>query len=215
MKANNKTEKLYAQRALFYERLFVDFLGWGRELESFFRGASYIQHNFKILDAGCGTGIVTRILVQLANEKGYEGIKFNAFDLTQNMLKIFREWIVGQGANNVELQQADVLEIESLPLHWKEYNLIVTSTMLEYLPKDKVESALANLKQLLGSGGTLLVIITKRNFITRWLAGKWWKTNLYDAQEIRALVHAVGFDKIEFKEFSPRWSNFITVIEAK
>jgi SAM-dependent methyltransferase len=210
-----KTEKLYTERASFYERFFVGFLGWGRELEAFFQGAEYLRANFKILDAGCGTGIITRVLYQRANEKGYEGIKFHAFDLTQNMLGIFQEWITGQAADNIELQRADVLELESLPPHWKGYDLIVSSTMLEYLPKDKSKDALYNLKQLLGSNGTFLVIITKRNFLTQWLAGKWWKTNLYDEREIRALFHAVDFNKIDFKKFSPRWLNFIMVIEAK
>ena len=38
MKTNNKIEKLYTERASFYEQLFVDFLGWDRELEFFFDG---------------------------------------------------------------------------------------------------------------------------------------------------------------------------------
>lgn len=131
------------------------------------------------------------------------------------MLGIFQEWITRQAADNIELQRADVLELEPLPPHWKEYNLIISSTMLEYLPKDKVKNALTNLRRLLGNDGTFLVIITKRNFMTRWLAGKWWKTNLYDEQEIRALFHTADFNKIEFKKFPLRWSNFVMVIEAK
>jgi len=215
MKPNNKTEKLYTDRATFYERLFVGFLGWGRELESFFRRSNYIHPNDKVLDAGCGTGIITRVLYRLAKEEGYKSINFHAFDLTRNMLEIFQGWIAGQSADNIELQQTDVLELEALPSYWKEYDLIVSSTMLEYLPNEKVKDALSNLKQLLGNEGTFLVIITKRNFITQWLAGKWWRTNLFDEQEIRDLFHAVGFNKIEFKKFSPQWSNFIMVIEAK
>ena len=159
--------------------------------------------------------MITRVLYRLANEKDHAGINFHAFDLTQKMLEIFQEWIAGQAGDHIELQRADVLELESLPPHWKEYNLIVSSAMLEHLPKDKIKDALSNLKQLLGSEGTLLVIITKRNFLTQWFIGKWWKTNLYAEQEIRALFHAVGFNKIEFKKFTPRWSNFILVIEAK
>jgi hypothetical protein len=87
--------------------------------------------------------------------------------------------------------------------------------MLEYLSKDEVRSALSNLKKLLGNRGTLLVIMTKRNFITRVLAEKLWKTNLYKESEIQAFFGDAGFDKIEFKGFSPRWSNFIMAIEAK
>jgi hypothetical protein len=64
-------------------------------------------------------------------------------------------------------------------------------------------------------GGVLLIFTTKRNFITQWLAKKWWKTNLYDEQEIRALLINAGFVKSEFKKLSSGWSNSILVIEAK
>jgi ubiquinone/menaquinone biosynthesis C-methylase UbiE len=103
----------------------------------------------RVLDAGCGTGIITRILHQLAQEKNYTGINFHSFDLTENMLEIFRQWIATQGAEPIELAQADVLEIEALPEHWKEHDLVVTSAMLEYLPRDRVQDALANLNRLL------------------------------------------------------------------
>ena len=143
------------------------------------------------------------------------GIQFHAFDITQNMLEVFQKWILVQEAKNIEIRQADVLEIQNLPSHWREYELIVSSTMLEYLPKNKVKHALMNLKRLLGLRGKLLIFITKRNIITRWLARRWWKTNLYEEHEIRTLLSDVGFDKIEFKHFSSGWSNSIMVIEAE
>lgn len=170
--------------------------------------------NFKILDAGCGTGVITRALYQLAREKGYEGIEFHAFDLTQNMLEIFRQWITEQEANHIELKQADVLEIGVLPPHWKEYDLIVSSTMLEYLSQNQVKDALTNLKKLLRNGGILLILITRRNRLTRWLAGMWWKTNTYEPREIQTLLRDAGFDRSNLVDFSPWWSKFIIVLEA-
>ena len=215
MSDNNQAQKLYTKKSDFYERLFINFLGWGRELEAFFRKSDYIQPNFKVLDAGCGTGIVTKTLFQLAHRKDVYGVQFHAFDITQNMLEVFLQWIAKQKVNNIEVRKADVLEIDSFPSHWKDYELIVASTMLEYLPKDKVGYALMNLKQLLGVGGVLLIFITKRNFITRWLARKWWKTNLYEEHEIGALIHNAGFGKSEFKKLSSGWASSILVIEAK
>ena len=215
--ASDRVQKLYTERASFYDSLFIDFLGWGRELEKFFRKSNYVQPSRKVLDAGCGTGIITKTLYQLAREKGAIGMTFHAFDLTESMLDIFRKWIKAQGAENIELKQADILEIETLPSHWKEYDLIVSSTMLEYLPKNKVKDALANLRQLTRNGGTLLVFITKRSLITRWLAGRWWETNTYEKSEIKAVFNKAGFERVEFKRFSSNswWSRFILVIEAK
>jgi cyclopropane fatty-acyl-phospholipid synthase-like methyltransferase len=131
------------------------------------------------------------------------------------MLDIFQRWIVAHRSNNIELKQADVLETKLFPSNWKDYDFIVSSTMLEYLPKDKIKDALVNLNQLLRKGGTFLVFLTKRNILTRWFAEKWWKTNLYDQSEIQTLFHEAGFDEIAYKNFFSRWSKFIMVIEAK
>src|SRR5207253_1040075 len=147
----------YTERASFYDRLFIDFLGWGKELHTFFQRSDYLHPNLKILDAGCGTGIITRVLYQLADDNQYKGIHFHAFDLTQSMLDVFQQWITGIHADNIELSQADVLELAGLPTHWGAYDLIVSSTMLEYLPPEKVKDALANLILLLKPTGTLLV----------------------------------------------------------
>ena len=215
MSNNSEVQKLYAKRADFYERLFINFLGWREELETFFSKSDYIHPNYKVLDAGCGTGVVTKTLFQLANRKFGGRVQFHAFDITENMLEVFHRWITKQGANNIEIQKADILEIDTLPPYWKNYELIVASTMLEYLPRDKVEYALGNLKGLLGTEGILLLFITKRNFITRWLAKKWWKTNLYDGQEIVTLLNSTGFAKFEFKKLSSGWASSILVIEAK
>ena len=215
MSNNSDVQKLYAKRADFYERLFINFLGWRKELETFFSKSDYIHPNYKVLDAGCGTGVVTKTLFQLANRKFGGRVQFHAFDITEHMLEVFQPWIAKQGANNIEIQKADILAIDTLPASWKNYDLIVASTVLEYLPRDKVEYALENLKQLLERGGILLIFITKRNFITRWLAKKWWKTNLYDRQEIGAFLNNAGFAKFEFKKLSSGWASSILVIEAK
>jgi len=215
MTDNRQVQKLYTKRATLYERLFINFLGWSHELATFFQKSDHIRSNLKVLDAGCGTGVVTKTLFQLASEKNIVGLKFHAFDITQNMLEVFQQWISRQGAANIDVQKADVLNIEDLPTSWKDYDLIVSSTMLEYLPMDQVKCALMNLRQLLGVGGVLLIFITKRNFITTWLAGKWWKTNLYDELEIRALLYEAGFAKSELKKLSSGWSSSIMVIEAK
>src|SRR5688572_3473051 len=139
MSHNSEVQKLYANRADFYERLFINFLGWRKELETFFWKSDYIHPNFKVLDAGCGTGVVTKTLFQLAIEKDLRGVQFHAFDITEKMLEVFQQWIKKQGANSIEIQRADVLEIDELPSYWNDYGLIVASTMLEYLPREKVE----------------------------------------------------------------------------
>jgi ubiquinone/menaquinone biosynthesis C-methylase UbiE len=211
----NQAKELYTEKASLYDRFFIGFLGWGKQLETFFQKTNYLHSNLKVLDAGCGTGVITRTLYELAQEKCYEGLEFHAFDLSASMLEIFQQWIKEQGVNGIEFAEADVLKIEALQPNWKEYDLIVTSTMLEYLPRPEVKNALVNLKNLLKDDGILLVFITKRNLITRWLAGRWWKANLYTKSEIQRALEDADFGQITFKRFTKWWSSAILVIEAK
>jgi SAM-dependent methyltransferase len=215
MKDRGSVQALYTERASIYERLFIDFLGWGKELKAFFQKSDYLRPDFKILDAGCGTGIITRVIYQLAGDKDYRGIRFHAFDLTQTMLAVFQQWITRHEAANIDLRQSDVLELGVLPADWKEYDLIVSSTMLEYLPAEGVKAALGNLKTLLQSGGILLLFVTRRNLMTRWLAEKWWKTKVYEEHELQAILRELGFDDIKSRQLSPGWSGSIMVIEAR
>lgn len=69
MKNNDHIQNLYADRASFYDRLFVDFLGWGKQVEAFFQKSAYLHPNFKILNAGCGTLIPSR--APLSTELAY------------------------------------------------------------------------------------------------------------------------------------------------
>ena len=141
----NKIQKLYTKRAALYHLFFVDFLRGGRRIMDFLRERGYLQSHFRILDAGCGTGNATRALYTISRENGYEDVIFHAFDLTQAMLDLFQQWIKKVGANNVTLKQADVLNLDQLPSDWNEYDLIVSSAMLEHLPKDRIRQALSGL----------------------------------------------------------------------
>ena len=213
--ANGYVQQLYTKRALLYEALYVNRLGWGKTLDDFFRRYNYLIPSLKILDSGCGTGIITRTLYKIAHEKGYKDIEFHAFDLTQPMLDIFQGQITEQGLKSIELEQAAVLKLDSIPSNWKEYDLIVSSALLEYIPEEKISDALSNLRLLLKDGGILLLFITRRNFITGLTGKLWWKTNLFEEGQITSILQDVGFDKIELKKLPSLWSNYIMVIEVR
>ena len=215
METNKDAERLYTNKASLYQKVFIGYLNWGKELGKFFEKTSYIKSYMKVLDAGCGTGVVTKTLYEIAKKKGYLGIRFYGFDLTENMLRIFQQWIISAKAENIELAKADVLDVRSLPVEWNNLDLIISSTMLEYLPRDKVKDALVNLKNMLKPDGKLVVIITKRNLITKWFAGRWWKANLYKKAEIRQAFVEGEFERIHFRKFSFGWSSAISVIEGE
>jgi 2-polyprenyl-3-methyl-5-hydroxy-6-metoxy-1,4-benzoquinol methylase len=89
------------------------------------------------------------------------------------MLELFRQWINKEGVQDIQLQKANALDLENqLPRDWLDYDLIVCSAMLEYIPKEKLGQALGNLRKLLNRNGHLLVFVTKRTWITRWIGSE-------------------------------------------
>lgn len=215
MKATESVSHLYEKRAFTYESLYVKRLGWARALYDFFRGAAVFQPGMRILDAGCGTGIITRTLIKIADERGHEGMAFYAFDLTPAMLEVFRTMLANEkGSRRVEMAQANVLQLDLLPPDWNQFDVIISSALLEYLPEDRLVEAVRGLKQRLSESGRLLVFATRRNWLTNLTGKLWWKTRLFQRGEIQRILQEAGFERIRQKELPSKWSRFIEVFEA-
>jgi len=75
--------------------------------------------------------------------------------------------------------------------------------MLEYVPKDRLASALAGLRGLLAPGGNFVLFITKNNWLMRPMIGRWWSANLYDERELSAAFRLAGFERHAFGVFPP------------
>jgi hypothetical protein len=67
---------------------------------------------------------------------------------------------------------------------------------------------------LLNKNGRLLVIVTKRTWLTRWTAAKWWRTNLFDREELEGELRQAGFTTIQKKTLPASWDSFMMAIEA-
>lgn len=215
----NNIKRLYSKKSSLYHNL-IGFLKYKEGIEKFFnKNQNYIKPHFKILDAGCGSGIVTKILYNLAQKKMLRRITFHGFDLTKVMLYMLKQWIKRGKVQIISLRQADVLLLKKqLPEEWKDYDLIVSSAMLEYIPKEKMGIALMNLKERLKGKGVFLLFITKNNLFNKVFINKWWKANMYKKEEIEALLLGIGYKKITFREFPFPYSylnHWGFIIEAK
>ena len=212
-KVQNEVTKLYEQRGKLYHSLFVNFLGLGRRFEKFFRHSNYINSGIKVLDAGCGSGSLLTAFYKVAQVRRLTNITYHGFDLTQTMLDRFRAINAKQGISGIELQQADLLYIDQLPEEWRNYDLIISNGMLEYIPEPKLVKALNNLRLLLKNDGVLLIFATKKNVLTKLVIEWWWKAHTFTADDMRITLQRASFTKININNFGPIHN--MLFIEAK
>jgi SAM-dependent methyltransferase len=139
-----------------------------------------------VLDAGCGTGAFTRAVWEVAGSDA----RYHAFDLTPAMIAHLEAWALERGVE-VAARVADVTRLDELPPEWRDFDLLVSSAMLEYLAPEALPAVLASLARRLGPGGTMIVCITRRNLLMRGLIGVLWQSNLYSRAAIEwAFVQA-------------------------
>lgn len=192
--------RLYTARGRSYDR-FVRLVRYPQGLRACFLESPLLRSGLRVLDAGCGSGIVTLALREALLARGLSWKSLHAFDLTPAMLERFRGALQRRGIDGIEFVQADVLHLNALPPAWTDYDLIVSASMLEYIPRESIVSALAALRKLLGSEGSLLLFITRKNWLMQWLIGRWWRSNLYKEAEVRDCLAQAGFSTIAFRRF--------------
>ena len=191
---------LFSERHASYAR-FIRAVRTPQGLRAFFLRDPALRAGLRVLDAGCGTGAVTFALLGALERRGLRPTALHAFDLTPAMLEHFRASLARRGVEGVATAQADVLALESLPPDWTGYDLVVSASMLEYVPRARFAEALAGLRARLRAEGRLVLFITRDNWLTRPLIGRWWRSNLYGEAELREAFRAAGFSRCAFPGF--------------
>lgn len=209
--------RLYTDRARSYVR-FVRSVGYPQGLRAWFLESPLLRSGLRVLDAGCGTGIVTLALRQALLRRGFQPGPLQGFDLTAAMLARFRQTLQARAITGVDLVQANVLDLDALPLSWRDYDLIVSASMMEYLPRHRLVDALAGLRERLDDNGSLVLFITRRSWLMQPLIGRWWAANLYDAGELKQAFRSAGFPAATFGAF-PLWFRYLAlwgyIVEAR
>ncbi|HXH26644.1 MAG TPA: class I SAM-dependent methyltransferase, partial [Candidatus Acidoferrum sp.] len=174
MSKPTSAQRLYDARSRLYHFIFFTVLRYGSCVESFLKSSNYIRADMKILDAGCGSGLCTKLIYHIASKQKISGIIFNAFDISKTMLDGLQKWVEATGAKGVEVKQADVMNLQQLPAGWSHYDLTISSAMLEYIPKANLTAVLKDLKTLNKPTAPLILFITKQSWTTCLLVQKMW-----------------------------------------
>jgi len=211
-------KKLYTERLTTYRR-FISFFRSRDALRILLERTGLLRPNLRILDAGAGFGTATFALLDAFRHRHIHPETIDGFDLTPAMLARFRAELDSRGISQVRVKQADVLALDQqLPSSWTEYDLIVSASMLEYVARPELSKALSALGARLAGHGTLLVVITRKNWITKVLIEWWWQATGYSRRELRETFAAAGFRDLVFSRFPFRyfWQNFSNhVVVAK
>ena len=182
---------------------FIRLMRYPQGLRAFFNASPLLRSGMRVLDAGCGTGAVLLGLRDALVRRGLTPGTLHAFDLTPEMLDHFQHTLRRRGIDGVELARANVLRLDGLPNGWSDYDLIVSASMLEYVPRERFVESLSGLRDRLRAGGTFALFMTRRNPLTRLLVGRLWKSNLYSVDELTTAFRAAGFASFQFRTFPP------------
>lgn len=113
-----------------------------------------IPKKTKVLDIGCGSGIMTKDLVK-------KGCEVWAVDISQNMLNASKKTIGDTSKAHYSVQ-----DIEKLDLKSDFFDIVIASGVIEYLKEDN--RAINEIKRVLKKNGVAIVTVQSNISIPRW-----------------------------------------------
>lgn len=160
-KTEARAGSYYDKIAAYYDLTFK-LNGYGRSLDQYFqRHPLPVSRGAKILDAGCGTGLLTLALLRNLHFP----VNITALDLSATSISAARKAV-----NESEGRTRDVTFAEgnllSLPFADNSLDLVVTSGALEYVPLDE---GMTELSRVIAPGGHLLHIPCRPSPATTFL----------------------------------------------
>ena len=117
-------------------------------LDNIIHNDSIFHKDDLILEAGCGVGAQTKIIVAKNSDSNFISV-----DISQESITEAERLIKSLGIKNVEFKQGDVY---NLPFKDETFDSVIICFVLEHLHNPKL--ALNELKRVLKPGGTLIAI---------------------------------------------------------
>lgn len=139
------------------------FIRW--RLASFGKLEALVPKEGKILDFGCGSGILANFLALNSNQREIVGM-----DIWDEKIKQARR--VSQEIENISFVSQEIEDIEG------KFNVIVMQDVLHHLPKDEQKQTLLRLKNSLAENGMLIIQDIDKKSFPKYLIG-WFVDALF------------------------------------
>jgi ubiquinone/menaquinone biosynthesis C-methylase UbiE len=149
-KTEARAGSYYDKIAAFYGLTFK-LNGYGRSLDEYFDDHPLpVSRGAKILDAGCGTGLLTLALMRSLHFP----VSITALDLSATSISAARKAVIESPGRTRDVTFAEG-NLLSLPFADNSLDMVVTSGALEYVP---LEEGMSELARVIVPGGHLLHI---------------------------------------------------------
>ena len=160
-KTEARAGSYYDKIAAYYDLTFK-LNGYGRSLDQYFSlNPLPVSRGAKILDAGCGTGLLTLALLRALHFP----VNITALDLSATSITAARKAVAESPGRTRDVTFAEG-NLLSLPFADNSLDLVVTSGALEYVP---LGEGLTELSRVIAPGGHLLHIPCRPSPATTFL----------------------------------------------
>lgn len=198
-RATNVTA-LYTKRTDAYVR-YVERVRHRQGIQAVLERLSVLAPDERILDAGSGTGLSIQAILDALATRGYTCQRIDGFDLTEAMIARCRQHL--GHIPRLSLLNADILHLaRDLPHTFRGYDLVVSASMLEYIPHTRLTTALTALRERMVPGGRIVVFTTRKAYLPVQLS---WKCEGYTRSELRRAFTAAGFTNVTFPHYPARY----------
>jgi glycosyltransferase involved in cell wall biosynthesis len=145
----------------------------------------------RILEAGCGTGTITRFLAQ-------RGAVF-AVDIDEHYVDLLRERYAAR--SNLRFQWMDLSSLDWSPLANQRFDTVVCMNVLEHLPNDA--AVLRHFFEVLQPGGRLLLLVPAHVQLFGALDRALGHYRRYDRTGLQSLIEEAGFRSEQVSYINP------------
>ncbi len=142
----------------------------------------YIPNNSKILEIGCGDGIITKYIAKKKKSK------LVSMDLSEKKIKIASVYV---GSLCCEFKVADIFDIYRELEQYGKFEVILLFDIIEHIPKEKHASLFKIIENLLAPSG--LVLIT------------------YPSPEYQEFIRRNNFEELQIVDESIKLSDILNI----